>query len=150
MLFWATFFLVAAGDYLSKNWIRQNFAMGESRQVLGSFLRFTHWSNSGASFGILQGAAPYLALISVGCVILSIVIYPKMRGYGRAVLLSLGLIAGGALGNLFDRVRFGSVTDFISLRFFSPIFNVADSAIVMGAVIMIAFFLFSPQGSLGD
>ncbi|MGI6631964.1 MAG: signal peptidase II [Bacillota bacterium] len=150
VIFWAAFLLVAASDYLSKNWVRANLALGETRQVIGNFLRFTHWSNSGASFGILQGASPYLALVSVGCIILSILIYPKVRGYGPSALLSLGLISGGALGNLIDRVRFGSVTDFISLRFFSPIFNVADSAIVVGAVIMVFFFLFAPEGSFGD
>lgn len=150
MFFWVTFFVVAAGDYLSKDWIRRNLALGESRRVLGDFLSFTHWSNSGASFGILQGASPYLALVSVGCVILSVLVYPKLKGYGRAILLSLGMIAGGALGNLLDRVRYGSVTDFISVRFFSPIFNVADSAIVAGAIIMTVLLLFSPEGSLGD
>ncbi|HHX27794.1 MAG: signal peptidase II [Bacillota bacterium] len=146
LLFWVTFVLVSACDYLSKNWIRQNFALGESRKILGSFLRFTHWSNSGASFGILQGAAPYLALISVGCIILAILIYPKFKSAGPMGVISLGLIAGGALGNLLDRVRFGSVTDFISLSFFPPIFNVADCAIVTGAVLMAVFFLLTPEG----
>lgn len=146
MLFWATFLLVSLCDYLSKDWIRRNFALGESRNILGSYLRFSHWSNSGASFGILQGAAPYLALVSVGCVILAILIYPKLRKGGSLGVTSLGLIAGGALGNLLDRVRFGSVTDFISLSFFAPVFNVADCAIVVGAVLMAVFFLLTPEG----
>jgi signal peptidase II len=146
LLFWVTFLLVSACDYLSKDWIRQNFAIGESRDILGSFLRFTHWSNTGASFGILQGAAPYLALISVGCVLLSILIYPKLKRSGSLGVVSMGLIAGGALGNLLDRVRFGSVTDFISLSFFPPVFNVADCAIVIGAVLMTVFFLLNPEG----
>jgi len=146
LLFWATFLLVSACDYLSKDWIRRNFALGESRDILGSFLRFSHWSNSGASFGMLQGAAPYLALISVGCIILAILIYPKIRKEGPVGVVSLGLIAGGALGNLLDRVRFGSVTDFISLSFFPPVFNLADCAIVIGAVLMAVFFLLSPEG----
>jgi signal peptidase II len=146
LLFWATFLLVSLCDYLSKDWIRRNFALGESRNILGSYLRFSHWSNSGASFGILQGAAPYLALVSVGCVILAILIYPKLRKGGPLGVTSLGLIAGGALGNLLDRVRFGSVTDFISLSFFAPVFNVADCAIVVGAVLMAVFFLLTPEG----
>ncbi len=150
MLFRATFLLVSACDYLSKNWIRQNFALGESRDILGSFLRFTHWSNSGASFGILQGAAPYLAIISVGCVILAILVYPKLKKGGTVGVISLGLIAGGALGNLLDRVQFGSVTDFISLKYFSPVFNVADFAIVSGAILMAVYFLLTPEGRFED
>jgi signal peptidase II len=135
-------------DYLSKNWIRANVALGESRQVMGDFLRFTHWSNSGGAFGILQGATPYLALVSVGCVLLAVLIAPKMKGYGNWVLIALGLVSGGAFGNLIDRVKFGRVTDFISVRFFAPIFNVADSAIVVGAILMGVFFLFSTGGSV--
>lgn len=135
-------------DYLSKNWIRANYALGESRPVLGEVLRFTHWRNTGAAFGMLQGATPYLALVSVGCVLLAAMIAPRMKGYGNAVLVALGLVSGGALGNLIDRLKFGSVTDFISVRYFSPIFNVADSAIVAGAILMGIFFLFSTGGSV--
>jgi len=133
-------------DFLSKNWIRANYALGESRQILGDFLRFTHWKNTGAALGMLQGATPYLAIVSLGCVILAVVIAPKMKGYGTWVLVALGLVSGGALGNLLDRVRFGSVTDFISVSFFSPIFNIADSAIVIGAILMGIFFVVSPGG----
>jgi len=146
LLFWATFLLVSICDYLSKDWIRRNLALGESKEILGSFLRFTHWANSGASFGILQGAAPYLAIVSVGCIILAILLVPKMGKAGPLGALSLGLIAGGALGNFLDRVRFGSVTDFISLSFFPPIFNLADCAIVVGAILMAVFLLLTPEG----
>ena len=147
MSFWIAMTGVFLSDYLSKAWVKAHYALGESRPVIGELLRFTHWRNSGAAFGVLQGATPYLAVVNVGCIILSVLIYPKMKPYGIAVLVPLGLISGGALGNLLDRVRFGSVTDFISLRFFSPIFNIADSAIVVGAVMMGVFFLFSYKGS---
>ena len=145
-MFWTALIFAFASDFLSKSWIRANLALGESRPVLGDLLRFTHWSNSGAAFGIFQGATPYLAVVSVVCIVLAIAIFPKLQGYGAPVLLSLGLVAGGALGNFVDRVRFGGVTDFISLSFFTPIFNLADSAIVVGAVVLGAFFLLSPRG----
>lgn len=148
MVFWASFVGVVLSDYLSKSWIRSSLTLGETRPVIGNILRFTHWSNSGAAFGVFQGATPYLAIVSVACVLLAILIYPKMRPYGAAALLALGLISGGALGNLLDRVRFGCVTDFISFKYFAPIFNVADSAIVVGAILMGAFFLFSAKGSV--
>ena len=147
MTFWTALIGVFASDYYSKTWIRANYTLGESRPVLGDLLRFTHWRNSGAAFGVFQGATPYLALISVGCILLAVLMHPRMKGYGVPVLVSLGLIAGGALGNLIDRVRYGSVTDFISFRFFTPIFNLADSAIVVGAILIGAFFLFFAGGS---
>ena len=148
MVFWSTMLISVLADYLSKNWIRANYALGESRQVLGDFLRFTYWENSGAAFGMLQGATPYLALVSVGCVVLAVLIAPKMKGYGAWVLVALGLVSGGAFGNLIDRVKFGGVTDFISFRYFSPLFNIADSAITVGAILMGIFLLFSPGGSI--
>lgn len=71
-----------------------------------------------------------------------------MREYGAVIPVALGLISGGALGNLVDRVKYGSVTDFISLSFFSPVFNIADAAIVTGAVLLGVFFLFFGKGSV--
>lgn len=147
MVFWITMIAAVAADYLSKNWVRANLALGESRRILGDVLRFTHWSNSGAAFGILQGATPYLALVSVGCISLAVLIAPKMKDYGTLVMVALGLVSGGALGNLIDRVKYGSVTDFISVSFFSPIFNIADSAIVAGAILIVIFVLLTPGGS---
>lgn len=148
MVFWLTMLVSVLVDYSSKNFIRANYALGESREILGSLLRFTYWENSGAAFGMLQGATPYLALVSVGCVILAVLIAPKMTGYGTWVLIALGLVAGGAFGNLIDRVKFGGVTDFISIKFFAPLFNVADTAIVFGAILMGIFFLFAGKGSI--
>lgn len=148
MTFWAALIGVFFSDYLSKAWIRANYSLGESRSVFGDVLRFTRWRNAGAAFGVLQGATPYLAVVSVGCILLAVLIYPRMKSYGALVLVSLGLISGGALGNLLDRLRYGCVTDFISFRFFTPIFNLADSAIVVGAVMMGVFFLFSAKGSV--
>lgn len=147
-MFWIVLLGVLAGDLVSKNWIRTHYALGESRRILGELLRFTHWTNSGAAFGILQGATPYLALVSVGCVLLAVFIQPRMREYGAVIPVALGLISGGALGNLVDRVKYGSVTDFISLSFFSPVFNIADAAIVTGAVLLGVFFLFFGKGSV--
>ncbi len=135
-------------DYLAKSWVRANISLGESRNVIDGFLRFVHWSNPGAAFGFLRNANTYLAIVSGVCVVAAIVTYPRFRSLGWPFAVSLGLVSGGALGNLLDRIRFGSVTDFVSVRFFAPIFNVADSAIVIGAIMMIGLFLFSLKESL--
>ena len=144
MLFWVTFLLVSACDYLSKDWIRQNFALGESRKILGSFLRFTHWSNTGASFESCRAAHIWPLSVWAVCSCRS----SSIPAQEKRVLgvVSMGLIAGGRLGTSWTGCVSGSVTDFISLSFFPPVFNVADCAIVIGAVLMTVFFLLNPEG----
>jgi len=142
-----TFLVAVLSDFLTKHWIRTNLALGETRPVIHDFLRITHWRNSGAAFGMFRNANTYLAIVGAVCIVLAIAIYPKLRYLGPYFAVALGLVAGGAMGNLIDRVVFKSVTDFISVKYFSPIFNVADSAIVLGSFLMICVVLFSPQGS---
>ncbi len=148
MVFWAAFLGSTAVDYVSKVWVRSTIPLGESRPVIHGLLEFMHWRNPGAAFGTLRNANLYLAIVSAVCVLAAVFLYPKFRTLGPAFAVSLGLVSGGALGNLLDRVQFGSVTDFLSVSFFPPIFNVADSAIVVGAIIMVGLFLFSLRGSI--
>lgn len=148
MAFYLTFVAAVVADYLTKHWVRSNLALGETRPIIDDLLRLTHWSNSGAAFGMFKNANTYLAILGGICVTFAIVIYPKFKSFGPVFAVALGLVAGGAMGNLIDRVLFQSVTDFISVKFFTPIFNVADSAIVMGSILMVGVVLFSPQGSV--
>ncbi len=147
MAFYLTLVVAVISDYLTKQWIRSNLALGETRVIINDLLRITHWSNSGAAFGMFRNANTYLAILGAICVVLAVAIYPKFRSFGPFFAVALGLVAGGALGNLIDRILFQSVTDFISVKYFTPIFNVADSAIVMGSILMIGVVLFSHQGS---
>ena len=147
MAFYLTFVAAVISDYLTKHWIRSNLALGETRAIIHDLLRITHWRNSGAAFGMFKNANTYLAVLGAICVVLAVAIYPKFRSFGTFFAVALGLVAGGALGNLIDRILFQSVTDFISVKYFTPIFNVADSAIVVGSILMIAVVLFSPQGN---
>lgn len=114
----ALFFLVGAlvvfFDQLSKFFIR-------------SFFSYT--TNTGIAFGLLRGYQPFLILITL--VIIGIILY-----YGREYPLALGLLLGGAVGNLLDRLFFGAVIDFIDLGFW-PSFNFADSANTIGVAILL-------------
>ena len=136
-----TFLLVVAGDIITKDWIRTFPADGETITKIG-FLRIIHITNTGSAFGAFQGYALVLAIIGIlGLFILSglgLYVYKK---YPRFVTIpnriALGLIIGGDLGNLIDRFRFsGHVTDFVDPGFF-PVFNVADSAITIGVILII-------------
>jgi signal peptidase II len=141
----APFFVVAAVvlgfDQLTKSIIRASLAIGESWPSDDWLVKLTHVTNSGAAFGILQGQGLFLtvtAVIAVGAIIFYYAYPPFEHGLMR---VAMGLLLGGALGNLLDRVRFGEVTDFIDFPRY-PQFNVADSSIVIGLVVIVVFFLF--------
>ena len=139
LLFFVIAGLVVALDQLTKYVVRANLALGESFPDEGP-VRITYVTNTGAAFGILQGQTLFLMVTTFfGLVaILLYYLYPPME---HGILrLALGLQLGGAVGNLADRVRVGKVTDFIDIGPW-PNFNLADSSIVVGVVIIVAFFL---------
>lgn len=130
--------LIVTADQLSKVWIRFNLALGESIPETGLF-RITHVHNTGAIFGIFPDQSFLLSIVAiVGIVILLLITLfffrhsPLLAGPNQK--LALGLILGGTVGNLIDRIRLGGVTDFIDIGFW-PAFNVADSAVVVGSII---------------
>jgi len=137
--------LVVVADQLSKIWIRSNLAEGESSPETGLF-RITHIHNTGAAFGLFQGQSFALTIVGLlGVVtILAYALFFYRRfpfSDNRLGKLALGLVLGGTVGNLVDRLNpsLGGVTDFISVGIW-PAFNIADSAIVVG-VIMFAYSL---------
>lgn len=145
MVFFLIALLIVVADQLGKLWIRSNLAVGESVFELG-FFRLTHVSNTGAAFGIFRGHTLPLTVVScVGIALLLLYAFLFYRQFPQLdrwlAWTGLGLILGGTIGNLIDRLRLGYVTDFIDFGFW-PAFNVADSAIVIG-VIIFAYSLLS-------
>ena len=138
--FLVTALLVVIADQLSKLWIRSNLALGESLPETG-FFRLTHTQNTGAAFGLFQDHSLILAIIAIigSIVILFLAFFMYRRFHILNTLLgklSLGLILGGTVGNLIDRLRCGGyVTDFIDFSFW-PAFNIADSSVVVGAFLL--------------
>lgn len=139
-------FLPALGillaDQLSKLWVRDALELGESMPREG-FIRLTYLTNAGGAFGLFINPR-FLLVLTAAVGILIVLIYLHYLPSGRALHVGLGLVLGGALGNLIDRLRFGAVTDFIDVRLFGdfhwPAFNLADSAITIG-VFILAYFL---------
>ncbi len=141
------FFLVAATlvlDRWTKSLIRSNFALHESTPVIDGFFDITYLRNTGVAFGIFSSLSSPLksillssiAAIAVGAVILYSVRTPAGA---RLLQVALSLILGGALGNLYDRIAYGYVVDFLELYVGSyswPAFNVADSAISIGVALL--------------
>jgi len=123
-------------DQASKYIVAKNLTLGESIPLVGSVLQLTLVHNRGAAFGILKNQTYLFIFTSILAVIL---IYLSLKEHSQKNFsiykLALSLIAAGAVGNLIDRVFFGYVIDFIDLRVW-PVFNVAGSAITIGAALL--------------
>ena len=132
--------LVVIIDQLTKLWILSNFVLYEQQNIIPGFFDLVYVTNTGAAFGFLAGSKSWLRQVFfVGVVIVALAVivyaYGHFKKQGRIFIYSLGLIGGGAIGNLIDRLRFGSVVDFLDFYLGShhwPAFNVADSAITSG------------------
>ena len=140
VVFLLTALLVVAADQLSKIWIRSNLAVGESLPEAG-FFQLTHVQNTGAVFGLFHGQSfPLTVVALIGIVILlvyALLIYRRFPFLDSMLAkLALGLVLGGTVGNLIDRLTtdLHYVTDFISIGIW-PAFNIADSAITVGVII---------------
>jgi signal peptidase II len=116
---------------------------------VGDFLRFTYVENRGAAFGLLQDQTAFFVLVGVIVIGVIAASYRYLPRSGFRLHLALGLQLGGAVGNLIDRIRQGYVVDFVDFGYHSnwwPVFNVADSAIVIG-VALLALNALSPTPS---
>ena len=145
---WALFagiaIVVVVLDQLSKGWIVANLDPGEGMVVLGEWLRLVHGQNSGILFGMLPQSAPIFAVVSIGVTAL-IVVYHAKAGHGIVTTIALGLLLGGAIGNLVDRLRYGYVVDFVDMgigswRFYT--YNLADACITTSIILLIVMAVF--------
>ena len=130
-------------DQGSKWLVAGSMRLGELRSVLPGLLNLTHLQNRGAAFGLFADSdspAVRAVLIAFSVAALLLVLFLLWRGVSsRWTGWGLGLILGGALGNLLDRVRVGSVVDFLDFHlagYHWPAFNLADSAVVIGALLL--------------
>jgi signal peptidase II len=132
--------IVVGLDQLTKAWLMSFLAPGDSVDVVGDLLRLVHAQNNGGLFGLLRGQSVPFALISIVVVAL-IVAYHARAGANLYLSITLGLLLGGAIGNLIDRLRLGYVVDFVdagigSVRWYT--FNVADAAISFAILMLLA------------
>jgi len=146
----ATAVVVAVADQVVKKMITAAIGLGRSVDLLGPFVRLTHTSNTGAAFGILRGRGPWFVVIAAAAALAIVAFRREIASMRAWEQVSFGLILGGAVGNLIDRLRLGAVVDFIDigvgdLRW--PAFNVADSAITIGVVVLAINLLFRSRPS---
>ncbi len=141
--------LVILLDLATKAWILSTMRIYDSFVVVKGFFSITHVRNPGAAFGFLAGAPPlfrYLFFIAITVAAIALILYylHSSRIEEPSLVSALALILAGAVGNLIDRIRFGEVVDFLDVYIGSyhwPAFNVADSAITVGAGVLMAILL---------
>lgn len=147
--------LVAAGvvlaDQVSKALVVASLRVGERAEVLGDVVMLWHVQNTGAAFSLFQFEGSQVLFYVVHVAALGMVAYfhRAFRGRGPWLHVLLGILLGGSIGNLIDRLRQGYVTDFVSvgigdLRF--PTWNVADAGITVGIVLLVAYLGFAEPG----
>jgi signal peptidase II len=132
-------FTILVVDQLTKNWARDTF-QSSPVEIIGDWLRFTYTRNPGAAFSSFTGAGPIIGLIAVGVIIFLFFLVSRTSRWIE--LVALGLILGGAMGNLGDRIfrgeglLDGAVVDWIDW-WFIPTFNVADAALNVGVAVLL-------------
>lgn len=137
--------VVIALDQATKAWVAKTFTLFESREIIHGFFNLTYLTNSGAAFGFLNGEhglwrQVFFVTAALIALLVMIIALRRLRGQNRAVSWAIALIAGGAAGNLIDRLRQGAVVDFLEFYYhghYWPAFNLADSAITIGVTLLV-------------
>ena len=137
--------VIVVVDQVTKWWVHRTMALHESVPIVDGFFNLTYVRNVGAAFGLfgdLPAAIrlPLLLLVSVGAIVLLVLLLRSLGPDQPGLRLALSAVVGGAIGNLIDRVRAGEVVDFFDVywgQYHWPAFNVADSCISVGVVVML-------------
>jgi signal peptidase II len=148
--------LVLIADGVSKALVANNLSLYETHvpPVIDRFVQITYTTNTGAAFGLFPNHGTFFVIVAV-VIIVAIIVYYRQLPDGYALArVALGLQLGGAVGNLIDRLRQGYVVDFVDLNFWPlqdwPIFNLADSAVVVGVVLLAFSMLREDMRRLDD
>lgn len=152
LIAWSTF--AVALDQVTKIYIHTRFQLGESVTVIQNFFNITYVRNPGAAFGFLAESHPefrevFFLLIPPIAMAIILMILKGVSDKDRWQIFALSSIFGGAIGNYIDRIRFRYVIDFLDFHLFEkyswPAFNVADSAIVLGVMILVVLMWFEKK-----
>jgi len=147
ILYYIIFVLIILLDQLTKYGAIKYLKGNQPLVIIEDFLEFSYVENFGAAFGILQNRRVFFVLVTI-IVIVLILFFLKRNIYclNKSIKISLVMLMAGAIGNLIDRVRFGYVVDFISIKFRNgyefPVFNIADSFIVISTILIVYMILF--------
>ncbi|HZK43646.1 MAG TPA: signal peptidase II [Syntrophomonadaceae bacterium] len=140
MRFIISFLIILSLDQVSKFWIINNFEVGQSISLIDGIFSLTYVQNAGAAFGILQGKSWFFIIIAF-----IVIGFLSFYNYTYTPIFYVqyfsGFIVGGTVGNLIDRLLYGSVIDFLSIGWW-PVFNIADIGIVCGSIGLLIYLFF--------
>ncbi|EEU88031.1 signal peptidase II [Enterococcus faecalis] len=140
--------LLVGLDQWSKYLTVQNISLGETKEFIPGFLSLTHLRNTGAAWSLLEGKMIFFYVITV--IVSVVIIYLLIKNYKKSVWYSVGLsfVLAGAIGNFIDRVRLGYVVDMLQTDFMNfPIFNVADSTLVVGVICIFIYLILDEKAA---
>ncbi len=143
-------------DQVTKLWISSSLEVGQTSSVIEGYVRLRYTQNTGAAFGIFSDSTGILSIVSLVVIVGIVVAFVRLGNPSWLSVLAAGLVIGGALGNLTDRIRLGYVRDFIEVYrpqltinntvYTFPVFNTADSAITVGVILILVGLLFGKTG----
>ncbi|WP_312019340.1 signal peptidase II [Enterococcus faecalis] len=140
--------LLVGLDQWSKYLTVQNISLGETKEFIPEFLSLTHLRNTGAAWSLLEGKMIFFYVITV--IVSVVIIYLLIKNYKKSIWYSVGLsfVLAGAIGNFIDRVRLGYVVDMLQTDFMNfPIFNVADSTLVVGVICIFIYLILDEKAA---
>ena len=137
-------FIVIFLDQLTKLIVKNTLELNQTIPVIKNIFHLTYITNSGSAFGILKGWQLPLIFFSVAVIGFIFYYLNKISEKEKSLQVFVGFVLGSAIGNLVDRILYGHVIDFLDFRIW-PVFNVADSAITLGAVLVILSFFVSTK-----
>ncbi len=143
----AVAFAAVLADQLTKHIVSSQLELGENLHVLGP-LSIRHVQNTGIAFGLFAGATSFVVVLTTIAVIWMLVYFGRSGARHPVLPVALGLVIGGSVSNLLDRVRLGHVTDFIYIRWW-PAFNLADSFIVIGVALLLGALVLADRTATG-
>ncbi len=149
MLYYFIAILIITVDQISKWAIVNYMELYESVPIIEGWLHITSCRNKGAAFSILQNQRLFFIILTLIVVTILIYFIYKIYREHKYVAFTLSLILGGAIGNLIDRIRIGEVIDFIDVQIINfAIFNIADSAVVVGTTLLIIYMFFAKENNI--
>ncbi|HCT1846607.1 TPA: signal peptidase II [Enterococcus faecalis] len=140
--------LLVGLDQWSKYLTVQNISLGETKEFIPGFLSLTYLRNTGAAWSLLEGKMIFFYVITV--IVSVVIIYLLIKNYKKSIWYSVGLsfVLAGAIGNFIDRVRLGYVVDMLQTDFMNfPIFNVADSTLVVGVICIFIYLILDEKAA---
>lgn len=140
--------LLVGLDQWSKYLTVQNISLGETKEFIPGFLSLTHLRNTGAAWSLLEGKMIFFYVITV--IVSVVIIYLLIKNYKKSIWYSVGLsfVLAGAIGKFIDRVRLGYGVDMLQTDFMNfPIFNVADSTLVVGVICIFIYLILDEKAA---